>query len=152
MLIFGTNQNNFKEFSMKNMRTTKTILSTIITICLLQGSAFALSKITTIESKVISTTTPGSKSSATYTVTGPENIEYRIEATPLEVQRIQSFIKNNPDAVVRFSGSVDEGNGTKVFRVDKWEDSAHTSKTTTTDTDQYGNTSVTEKTEINSNR
>ncbi len=136
---------------MKNIKATKTILSTILSICLLQGTAFALSKITTIESKVISSNTPGSKSTTTYTVTGPENIEYRIEATPLEVQRIESFIKNNPDAVVRFSGSVDEGNGTKVFRVDTWEDSAHTSKTTTTDTDENGNTSVTEKTEINTN-
>lgn len=128
---------------MSNIKKTKTILTSIVVGFFLVGNALALSEVTTIESRVISNS--GNAGSTTYMVTGPENIQYRIEASPGEVQRIQTFVKTNPNAIVRFNGTVDDLDGTKVFRVNKWEETTKTSKTTSTDS--LGNTSVTEHTE-----
>ncbi len=133
---------------MNNIYKIRIIVAAIVAVCLLNVTAFALSEVVTFESKVISNSVSGSTDSTTYVVTGPGNVHYRIEAAPVEIQRIQTFVKTNPDAVIRFNGTVDELGGTKVFRVNNWEQSTHTSKTT--ETDSLGNTRVIEKTETHS--
>lgn len=126
---------------MNNIKKTKAIIASTVVSLLLAGTAFAGSEVTTIESRVIS----NSGNAGSFSVSGPDSVQYRIEASPGEVQRIQTFVKTNPDALVRFDGAVVESNGTKVFRVNKWEQSTKTSKTTSTDS--MGNTKVTETTE-----
>jgi hypothetical protein len=134
---------------MKQRKQFNFVLFSMVFSVLLNGAVLALSEVTTVESRVISGPAAGS-TDYTYMINGPGNVQYRIEAPPSEVQRIHTYIQSNPEAVVKFSGSVEDMDGTKVFKVSKWEETSHTTKTTTTDSN--GNTKVTEHTETNSLR
>ncbi len=83
--------------------------------------------------------------SFTYKIYGPDKVEYFVEGSKTEVDRLAELVQSDPSAVVRFQGEVVEG-PRKTFRITRWE------KTTTRTSDSAGSTTTetqTERTTIN---
>jgi len=127
------------------MKSVKLIICFAASSLFVVGSAFGFTEeTTTIESHVVEMPSSSSTKTTTYTILGPQDEHYSIVASPSEVQRIQTIVRTNPQAMIRFNGDVEEIGGKKYYRVREWEDTASTSKKTTLDSN--GNKTVTEKT------
>ena len=118
-----------KRKTMKKLQLFACLLTT--TCFITTGPVWAVTEeTTTIESHVVVVPSETTQTT-TYTIIGPQNTRYSVLASPSEERRIETIIKTNPDAVIRFNGEVEDVDGEKKFRVKQWEET--TSKEITVD-------------------
>lgn len=127
------------------MKSTIRSLAAAVLSIGLSASAFAATKVTTIESSAVIEDLGPRATERIVTITGPDRSTYRIEASPAEVDRLVNIVRANPEARISFRGEVTDLNGSRVFRVDEWREVEKT--TTTTTTDSFGNKEVETQTE-----
>jgi hypothetical protein len=118
----------------------------LIAISLAFGAnALAATTTTTIESSVILDSPTGPATERIVRITGPDKIEYRVQAPATEIERLSNMVRDNPKVVLSFNGDIETINGVRTFRVDNWKKVETT--TTKTTTDNAGNKSVESTTE-----